>query len=118
MYIWRDIVMSRHLIVEVKGRDLQEYIGIGAIGVIIVALTAMKIIPYDVAKYCALVVGLAFFSTFGITSTTMYTVVSEYVGNDEYIDITPFDDTDDNLVKNDNYVEQPDKAGSGDEVTD
>lgn len=30
----------------------------------------------------------------------MYTVVSEYIGNDEYIDITPFDDTDDKFVKN------------------
>lgn len=68
-------------------------LGIGAIGIIIAALTAMKVIPHDVAKYCAVVIGLAFFSTFGITSTSMYTVVSEYIGNDEYIDITPFDDT-------------------------
>ena len=110
--------MSRHLVVEVKERDLQECIdkldskgwavmdiepfnhnnycslGIGAIGIIIATLTAMKVIPHDVAKYCAVVIGLAFFSTFGITSTSMYTVVSEYIGNDEYIDITPFDDTD------------------------
>lgn len=128
--------MSRHLVVEVKERDLQEYIdkldskgwavmdiepsnkinycslGIGAIGIIIAALTAMKVIPHDVAKYCAVVIGLAFFSTFGITSTSMYTVVSEY------IDITPFDDTDDKFVKNENYVEKTDKAGNGDEVTD
>lgn len=134
--------MSRHLVVEVKERDLQEYIdkldskgwavmdiepsnkvnycslGIGAIGIIIAALTAMKVIPHDVAKYCAVVIGLAFFSTFGITSTSMYTVVSEYIGNDEYIDITPFDDTDDKFVKNENYVEKTDKAGNGDEVTD
>lgn len=77
--------MSRHLVVEVKERDLQEYIdkldfkgwavmdiepsnkinycslGIGAIGIIIAALTAMKVIPHDVAKYCAVVIGLAFF---------------------------------------------------------
>lgn len=134
--------MIRHLVVEVKERDLQEYIdkldskgwavmdiepsnkinycslGIGAICIIIVALTAMKVIPHDVAKYCAVVIGLAFFSTFGITSTSMYTVVSEYIGNDEYIDITPFDDTDDKFVKNENYVEKTDKAGNGDEVTD
>ena len=78
--------MSRHLIVEVKERDLQEYIdkldskgwavmdiepsnkinycslGIGAIGFIIVALTAMNVIPHDVAKYCAVVIGLAFWN--------------------------------------------------------
>ena len=94
------------------------HLEIGAICIIIAALTAMKVIPHDVAKYCAVVIGLAFFSTFGITSTSMYTVVSEYVGNDEYIDITPFDDTDDKFVKNENYVEKTDKAGNGDEVTD
>lgn len=120
--------MRNHLVITVKEHDLHEFItkldtkgwavmdiepttrvnfvslAIGAVGFIIAALNMLKIIPNDIAIYCGIFLAIAFFSTLGCSFVTSYTVVCEYVGDDEFIDITPFDDTDDNFIKNENYV--------------
>ena len=50
-------------------------------------------------------------ASLGFRSTYQYTVICEYVGNDEYMDMTPFDDTDDVFKKNENYqAEEADDA--------
>lgn len=119
--------MKNHLVISVKERDLHEFIGkldskgwtvmdiepttrinyfslgIGAIAIIIASLCFMGFISTTIAIYIGIILGILFLSTSGFSSVVMYTVVCEYIGNDEYIDVTPFDDTDDNFIKNENY---------------
>lgn len=120
--------MNRHLVVYVKNDDIQEFIakldskgwavmdiepttrinyfsiGIGALGIVLASLITFIDIPLKLVIFLASILGIAFLSTLGISSVINYAVVCEYVGNDEMIDMTPFDDTDDVFEKNENYV--------------
>lgn len=126
--------MRNHLVISVKERDLHEFICkldskgwavmdiepttrvnyfsliIGAIGIIIAGFNMMGLIPNAIAISIGIFLGIALLSTLGFSFVATYTVVCEYVGDDEFIDITPFDDTDDNFIKNENYVASEEKS--------
>lgn len=123
--------MRNHLAVYVKERELQEFINkldskgwavidmepanrinwysiiTGAIGIIIASLNFWNIISCNVAINVGIILGIILLSTLSLSRVTEYMVVCEYIGNEEYIDVTPFDDTDDEFIKNENY--KPDK---------
>ncbi len=119
--------MNRHLVVYVKSKDLQEFIEkldskgwavmdiepktrinfvsiiVGIIGAICVMLHSFDVINDKIAPYVGAFVLIAFLASLGFSFVHSYTVICEYTGNDEYIDMTPFDDTDDEFVKNESY---------------
>lgn len=130
--------MRNHLVISVKERDLHEFITkldtkgwavmdiepttrvnyfsliFGAIGLIVASFYMMGFIPGSIAIPIGIFLGIALLGTLGFSFVVSYTVVCEYIGDDEFIDITPFDDTDDNFIKNESYVpseeqEQPEE---------
>lgn len=133
--------MRRHIVVYVKSRDLQAFIEkldskgwavmdiepktrinvgtivMGLISAICIMLHVLHAIDNKVAPYIAafLIVGLIV--SFAFSFVVSYTVVCEYIGNDEYIDMTPYDDTDNDFVKNDFYVPTDDAEQNNTEAS-
>lgn len=119
--------MKRHLVVYVKTNDLQEFIEkldskgwtvidaepkakvnyvapcVGIVSIIFIILAFLKVIAHEYIPYIASILSVIMIGSLGFTFTYSYTLICEYTGNDELIDLTPLDDTDDNFAVNDEY---------------
>lgn len=121
--------MNKHLVVYVRPNNMQEFIDkldskgwavmdiepsshicIGTIFVTVLSclyaaiITLIGIWTDKLLIGSAIAITIALIVSLGFKSTYMYTLICEYVGNDKLIDMTPFDDNDDNFVENENYV--------------